>query len=1157
MKKSILSILYLVGALACMISSCAYDDFEDPNHNADGFGKINLTGSIEQEYNTRANDNGFANGDVIGVYVVDYDGHNPSPLLSKGNRGDNVSYSFNESGGQWSSAFDIYWKDQKTPIDVYGYYPFSSTVDVNRYDFTVKTDQTKGYTDGTMGDYEASDFLWCKVSGVEPTSNTIRLPFVHKMANARVTLLEGEGFAKGEWADLKKQVMVTNTIQKCEIDLATGVVTPSGNIGSNAIVPSRRDDEWRAIVIPQAMREGTMLFSITIDGIPYKFVKNEAFEYVGGKMNNFGIRVDKKVATGKYSLTLLNESITPWENDLVSHDATSKEYIVINSTPGGLKEAISAAGKDYKKLQNLKITGSIDDRDFYFMRDEMSSLNALNIKEVKIARNQYEGDAIPTSAFENKKSLTRIMLPDKLVSIGSSAFRNSGLAGSLKIPNDVEEIGDLAFADCRGLNETLTLSTSLKYIGGRAFSNCSFKSELHFPNCLEVIADEAFYFCGGIYGNLIFPDNLREIGRNCFFACSKLLGDLVIPQKIRVIKEGAFAWCNFGGTLTLHDGITDIEDGAFMCSFFSGELTLPKSLRSISSNAFAFNTFSGRLILPNDIIIINDGAFSNCYNFTGTLEFPEGVCYIGKKVFERCSGIEGLVFPESLLSIGDGAFENCFLLNSIVCKGNYPPHLASSAFNGVAKDNFTIEVPESSIVQYQTATGWNEFKRIAAHHELVCRPQVACALNKEKKQTLVLNAEGDWFVESKPDWCSLSQMSGYKKTELTLTINRFSDINGTREGDIVFRLKDKDYACSCHVTQYGYQYEEDEYLAIQTATKGALGGINIVILGDGYDAKDISSGDYLKDVKQEMEYFFNLEPYCSYRDYFNVYTAFPVSTESGVGTVNTIKYNKFNTTQVSYRGGAGFQSGSRYECDFEELSYYVSKTPTINTDNFEQTVIIVIPNCDEYSSTSHLWIEGPAVAFIPINNKFSHYDCEAAVHRDAGGLCFGKLGDENIYYNNFISSELKEYIKDFKALGWYDNLDVNDKMQLVGWRHLILDPRYSDIVDVFEGGYGYARGVYRSEENSCMRDNTPYYSTISRQSIVNRIKVFAGECFDFEEFVEKDKKALAQARILKTRSFGVSNEKSTISSGVPIVHSGSLLKFSPNKKRSSKKSIKR
>ncbi|MDE7115826.1 MAG: fimbrillin family protein, partial [Muribaculaceae bacterium] len=372
----------IITAATLLSGGCAPDEYYGLENSENESGKIILAAHINQEAVTRANDDGFANGDIMGVYIVDYEGNNPGTLLSKGNRGDNVKHTFDEEAYRWNSAYDIYWKDDHTRIDVYGYYPIGSPEDVNAYDFTVLADQSIMPADGNMGNYEASDFLWGKVAGVEPSSRIIRLPMTHRMANARVTLVEGVGFESGEWATLRKQVLVTNTIRKATIDLSTGVATPQGAADRSHIIPAERNDEWRAIVVPQTIAAGMQLFSITIDGTPYKFSKNEDFAYIAGKMNNFGIRVDKKTPEGKYTLTLISESITPWENDLVSHDATSKEYVIVESTPGGLENAITAAGKDFRNIRNLKITGEIDAADFHFMNDKMEKLQALKRKEV-------------------------------------------------------------------------------------------------------------------------------------------------------------------------------------------------------------------------------------------------------------------------------------------------------------------------------------------------------------------------------------------------------------------------------------------------------------------------------------------------------------------------------------------------------------------------------------------------------------------------------------------------------------------------------------------------------------------------------------------------------------------------------------------------------
>ena len=51
----------------------------------------------------------------------------------------------------------------------------------------------------------------------------------------------------------------------------------------------------------------------------------------------------------------------------------------------------------------------------------------------------------------------------------------------------------------------------------------------------------------------------------------------------------------------------------------------------------------------------------------------------------------------------------------------------------------------------------------------------------------------------------------------------------------------------------------------------------------------------------------------------------------------------------------------------------------------------------------------------------------------------------------------------------------------------------------------HTRGGFRTEQNSCMNNNIPYYSAISRQAIVERIMEYAGEEFSFEEWKAKDK----------------------------------------------------
>lgn len=1173
MKRVKHTLLYLLAAGAMLLTGCSDDFFGDKTEQHDS-NRIQLSSDIDQLAVTRVNDNGFCNGDVMGVYIVDYEGNKPGTLKVNGNRGDNVRHTFDEPNYKWNSAYDLFWKDKHTHIDVYGYYPFANPESIEDYQFEVQKDQSKATENGEMGGYEASDFLWGKVSDVAPTTSVIRLPMAHRMSNARVTLIQGSGFAEGEWANLEKIVLTANVARKASINLSTGDIKTAGAVENTMTIPSRTNDEWRTIVVPQTVAAGTTLFSITIGGVPYKFTKNEAFTYVSGKMMNFGIKVDKQTGSGAYKLTLVSESITPWENDQVSHDATAKEYIVINSTPGGLKNAITAANKDYTQVRNLKITGQINAKDFYFMRDSMLRLSALNLKEVRIkgwGKNEENeenmDDQIPNSAFYfiqtvgGSNSLNRIVLPDTLKSIGSNAFYGCKyLSGSLIIPEGVTEIKRGAFNGCIGLNGILSLPSTLKKLGNRGeddmgdegtdyyggvFQNCrNLTGNLILPDNLELIRGYCFSGCSGLYGELRLPAKLKRMGNCAFSSCSGFTGSLSIPQGITALPSEAFHNCGFNGTLTLHNGITNIANDAFANCHFKGELHLPKSLKVISENAFCNNDFSGTLTLPSTLTHIGSNAFAYNWRLMGILDIPQEVESIGENAFSNCKMLEGIIFPESMETIRQGAFNECYGINSIICKGTMPAHIESGAFDGVAKDNFTLEVPESAISQYQAAPGWKDFKRIAAHHELVCRPSVACALSTEHKQKLVINAEGEWEVASKPNWCEVSPASGNKKTEVTLTIKGMAKNADSRDGKVVFRLKDKDYTHECSVSQYGYEYGEDEWITLQKATKGNNGGINIVLLGDGFNAKDIASGKYLKDIKQEVEYFFGIEPYKTYRDYFNVYTAIPLSTESGIGTVNTIRYNRFNTT---FTGGVGLKA------DYDEVFDYALGAPTVNKSNLNQTLIIMVPNSTDYGGICQMWEDGSAIAFCPQSTYGYPLDTRGVIQHEAGGHGFGKLGDEYIYHNAFIDAcgcSCCGHVLEFngaKSLGWYDNLELTGKMHSVGWSHLIFDDRYSDIVDIYEGGYMHNRGVFRSEPNSCMNNDIPYYSTISRESIVKRIKAYAGETYSFEDFVKNDKR---DAGIVESRAFGGNGDQRTSGTyqHAPVFHKGSPLKMAKVRK---------
>lgn len=1132
---------YLITCLtALLLAACQNETPVERTHRAEF--KLTLAGEIDQLYLSRVNDNGFADGDVMGVYVVDYVSQQPGKLKASGNRGTNVKHTFDEPNFKWNSSYDIYFRDDKTPVDIYGYYPYSAKnpEDPENYAFQVQHDQQIAAHDGLLSGYEQSDFLWGKVAKVYATEHVIRLPMKHRLGNVCVKLKEGKGFSQGEWAELKKTVMVLNTTTDALVNLSTGECTPQGEAKEAGILPHEHEGEYRAIVVPQTVGSGKTLFSITVGSVAYKFSKDVATVYEAGKMTNFTIEVNKKAATGDYEFRLTGENITPWEADIASHEGNMKEYVVINVPKAGtLKECIAAAGKDYMRIKSLKITGQIDIVDFIFMRD-MTNLSALNLKEVKIMKREnfgengydYAEDMIPSEAFSmsNVPHLYNIVLPDNLKTIGYNAFVNQSLSGSLIIPEGVKEIGEGAFWGCNNLTGTLSLPSTLEIIGKLAFSECRFTCELLLPQNLKSIGSRAFCDCKGLYGNLILPEGLLKIEESVFGGCSNLTGDLNIPKNVKEIESMAFTLClGLNGRLTLPEGLEYIGSDFCPCRF-RAPLILPSTLKSIGSGAFSGNMFSGELKLPSSLLELGAEAFDLCSRISGTLEIPENITAIKGGTFAYCSSIEKLVLPSTMDAIQSSAFSNCFGLGSIVCSAVNPPYVERSAFNGVSKSNVVVEVPEASVAAYRTAPGWSDFKKIVAHHELICSPDSVVALNASLQKKLVINAESDWEVEECPSWCHLDKTSGSKKTEVTLTIDALAKGQEPREDDIVFVLKDKGYTASCGVSQCSYDYDEDEVITLQKATRG--NGVNLVFLGDGYNNKDIANGTYLKDMKQQMEYFFGVEPYTTYRDYFNVYTAIALSQESGVGTVNTLCYSKFETT---FTGGASLQ------CNTNDVFKYALRMPTVNSGNLNQTLIVLTPNTTDYGGVTSMWADGSAIAITPKSSDYYPYDSRGIVQHEAGGHGFGKLGDECVYLNSFIQNSASEAeFNAAKANGWYENLSLTNKMHEVPWAHFIFNNKYNDVVDIYEGGFMYARGVFRSELNSCMNNSVPYFNAISREAIVKRIKQYAGETYSFDEFVKNDNpNPGSRSTRYNVAPWNKLSDKPAPNHSQPIIHKGS------------------
>ncbi len=153
----------------------------------------------------------------------------------------------------------------------------------------------------------------------------------------------------------------------------------------------------------------------------------------------------------------------------IASDCTIEAYIAelkdedVSLTSGGtLSSKISE--KDGPCIRNLKISGKMDATDFWYIRDNMPSLESLDLSEVSIEevnasdgnfiQNQikYDANTIPDWALTNLHSsyISSLILPPNLVAINGDALVNLEI-NSVTIPENVNRIGNNEFYGCDNL----------------------------------------------------------------------------------------------------------------------------------------------------------------------------------------------------------------------------------------------------------------------------------------------------------------------------------------------------------------------------------------------------------------------------------------------------------------------------------------------------------------------------------------------------------------------------------------------------------------------------------------------------------------------------------------------------------------------------------
>lgn len=279
----------LAGMAYLMLAACSNNDEEvvDTEKTSGEAKEVRLM--------TRASDETPVTVDQVGIFMV------YGAMQQSGNYINNMLLQSN-GAGVWTPESKIFWKDNATVADFYGYDPYNAGLtDAFAYNFQAQTDQS------TAAAQKQSDFLWGKLAEQGPTDNVLSLTLNHLFARAIIKVAAGEGFTADELNNGTLSVRLNSIRTQATINLSNGTVTASGNASS--ITPLKEQDlQYSAVVVPQQVAS-TGIVTVTWNNANYTLTRAMTFE--SGKQ--YTITVTMKKTSGG-----INIGIGDW--DVVDED---------------------------------------------------------------------------------------------------------------------------------------------------------------------------------------------------------------------------------------------------------------------------------------------------------------------------------------------------------------------------------------------------------------------------------------------------------------------------------------------------------------------------------------------------------------------------------------------------------------------------------------------------------------------------------------------------------------------------------------------------------------------------------------------------------------------------------------------------------------------
>ncbi len=159
---------------------------------------------------------------------------------------------------------------------------------------------------------------------------------------------------------------------------------------------------------------------------------------------------------------------------------------------------------------------------------------------------------ITNSAFESCSSLTSIIIPNGVTSIGWYAFNNCSKLTSIVIPNGVTTIGDYTFIRCNSLT-SITIPNSVTKIGNLVFAYCTDLASVIIGNHVGNVGDHVFNYCIGLKDIYCYTEKVPESSASTFRDLNVSSITLHVPATSLSLYKTDSYWKTFGNIVALKD----------------------------------------------------------------------------------------------------------------------------------------------------------------------------------------------------------------------------------------------------------------------------------------------------------------------------------------------------------------------------------------------------------------------------------------------------------------------------------------------------------------------------------------------------------------------------------------------------------------------------